>query len=87
MINDQTDDGFDPNDLGLDNDETARILGKKPNTLATWRSKGKGPRFRKIGARVEYTRAFIKEYQDASVRIPEPAAVRRRRRAMVAEAT
>ena len=47
MINDQTDDGFDPDDLGLDNDETAKILGKKPNTLATWRSKGKGPRFRR----------------------------------------
>jgi hypothetical protein len=73
---------FDPEDEGLSEEETAEIFGEKPETLATWRSQGRGPKFRKTGRRVEYTPRFIKEYQRSCVRSPEPAAVRRQRRAV-----
>jgi hypothetical protein len=33
----------------LDNEQTAALLGIKPNTLAIWRLKGKGPCFVKLG--------------------------------------
>ena len=33
----------------LSNEQTAAILGVKPNTLEIWRCKGKGPRFIKLG--------------------------------------
>jgi hypothetical protein len=73
---------FDPDDVGLSNDETAEILRVKPETLATWRSQGRGPRYRKSGRRVEYTPRFIKEYQRRCERTPESAAVRRQQRAL-----
>jgi hypothetical protein len=73
---------FDPQDEGLDEKQTAAILHVKPETLTTWRSQGRGPKFRKNGRRVEYTPRFIIEYQASCVRTPEPAAVRRQRRAI-----
>lgn len=33
----------------LDNEQTAALLGIRPNTLEIWRLKGKGPRFVKLG--------------------------------------
>jgi hypothetical protein len=63
---------FDPDDVGLSDKRTAEILGVLPETLATWRSQGRGPRYRKSGRRVEYTPRFIKEYQQTCVRTPEP---------------
>lgn len=33
----------------LSNEQTAAILGIKPNTLEIWRCKGKGPAFIKLG--------------------------------------
>jgi hypothetical protein len=73
---------FDPDDVGLSEKQTAQVLGVKPETLATWRFQGRGPKFRKTGRRVEYTPRFIKEFQQACVRTPEPATVRRQRRAL-----
>jgi transposase-like protein len=73
---------FDPDDAGLSNEQTATILGVKPETLATWRSQGRGPKYRKTGRHVEYTPRFIKEYQQGCVRTPESATVRRQRRAL-----
>jgi transposase-like protein len=72
---------FDPDDVGLSNEETARILGIEPETLATWRSLGRGPKFRKTGRRVEYTPRHVREFQQSCVQTPEPATVRRLRRA------
>jgi hypothetical protein len=69
----------DPDDVGISESKTAKILNVKVPTLATWRSLGKGPRFRKIGRRIEYTPRFIREYQAASERTPESAATRRQR--------
>jgi hypothetical protein len=77
-----THDTFDPDDVGLNDEQAAEILKVKPKTLATWRSQGRGPRYRKSGRFVEYTPRFIKEYQQACIRKPEPAAVRRQRRAL-----
>lgn len=71
---------FDAEDTGLSEEATAEILTVKRETLATWRSKGRGPKYRKNGRRIEYTPRFIREYQEACVRTPEPAAVRRQRR-------
>lgn len=73
---------FDPDDIGLSDKQTAEVLRVKPETLATWRSQGRGPKFRKTGRRVEYTPRFIKEFQQSCVRTPEPAKVRRQRRAL-----
>jgi hypothetical protein len=33
----------------LDNEQTAALLGIKPNTLEIWRTKGRGPVFIKLG--------------------------------------
>jgi hypothetical protein len=75
----------DDDDLPLDDREAAPLLGWKPETLATNRSKGQGPRYYKSGRRVFYTRKLIREYLDGCIVTPEPAAVRRRRRALAAE--
>lgn len=72
---------FDPDDVGVSPAKTAAILNVKEETLATWRSQGRGPRYRKYGRSIEYTARFIREFQQASIREPEPAAARRHRRA------
>jgi hypothetical protein len=69
------DDGVEPN-------KTAAILHVKPATLATWRSQGKGPRYRKAGRYIDYPAGFLKQYLHAGVRTPEPASVRRQRSAL-----
>jgi hypothetical protein len=73
---------FDPDDIGLSDKQTAGILGVRPETLATWRSKGRGPKYRKTGRRVEYPVRFVKEFQQACIRTPESATARRQRRAL-----
>jgi hypothetical protein len=44
-------------------EDAARYLGHAPKTLAMWRVRGIGPRFRKVGGRIFYFRrdldAFI----------------------------
>ena len=75
---------IDPGDEGISETKTAKILKIKPGTLATWRSQGRGPRFRKVGRNVEYTPRFIREYQASCERAPEPAALRRQRRVEIA---
>jgi hypothetical protein len=73
---------FDPDDEGLSEKRTAEILRVKVGTLATWRSLGRVPRYRKSGRRIEYTPRLIKEYQQSCIRSPEPANVRRQRQAI-----
>jgi hypothetical protein len=70
---------LDPDDVGVAAAETAVILDVEEATLATWRTKGRGPKYRKVGRRVEYTPRFIREYQESCVRAPEPASTRRQR--------
>ena len=42
--------------------EVAEHLGLRPKTLARWRWKGQGPRFRKVGRKVRYAREDLDEY-------------------------
>ena len=50
----------------LDNEQTAALLGIKPNTLEIWRCKGRGPEFVKMGdaaqAPVRYRRSAITDW-------------------------
>jgi hypothetical protein len=50
----------------LDNEQTAALLGIKPNTLEIWRCKGKGPAFVKMAdtaqAPVRYQRSVVMEW-------------------------
>jgi predicted DNA-binding transcriptional regulator AlpA len=43
--------------------ETAELLGKKPELLRTWRHRGIGPRSSKIGRTVVYLRGDVEEWQ------------------------
>lgn len=50
---------FTPADL-------ASRLGIAPQTLANWRSQGKGPAFTRIGGRIRYTSAEVERYLSVS---------------------
>lgn len=54
-----------PSDM-LDNEQTAAMLGIKPNTLEIWRLRGKGPPFVKLGrakqCRVRYIREEVAQW-------------------------
>jgi hypothetical protein len=78
---------FDPDDRPLADAEAAALLGVKPGTLPTWRSLGRGPRYYKDGRLVRYTPRLIREYLASCIVTPEPASVRRERRARAAEST
>jgi len=66
----------------LDNEQTAALLGIKPNTLEVWRCKGKGPAFVKMGdtpqAPVRYRSAAVRDWLErqsfASTSAYSPAA-------------
>jgi hypothetical protein len=77
---------FDPDNRPIDDEEAGPLLGVKPTSLPAWRSQGKGPRYYKTGRTVRYTPRLIREYLESRVRVPEPASVRRQRRALAAEA-
>jgi predicted DNA-binding transcriptional regulator AlpA len=57
--NDDAPDAEDAERAGLTPPETARFLGIKEATLASWRCKGKGPRYVKVGGIVRYARADV----------------------------
>jgi len=48
--------------------EAAGVLRLSVKTLANWRSRGVGPKFCRLGARVLYTRAALGEYVAANMR-------------------
>jgi hypothetical protein len=59
--------------------EAARLLGLSPRTLQSWRTRGTGPRFCKIGRAVRYTRrALLKFQQENTVRSTTEADARAR---------
>ena len=55
----------------LSNEQTAAILGVKPNTLEVWRCKGKGPSFIKLGAHpsspIRYQRSRVTAWIEANL--------------------
>jgi Helix-turn-helix domain len=75
-----------PDDAGSSQVEAAAFLGVKVETLAAWRSQGRGPRYIKVGRSITYPSVFLKEYLAAQTVTPEPARVRREGRALAAEA-
>ena len=46
--------------------EVAAELGLRPHTLDKWRITGRGPRFRKLGRSVRYSRADVQAFVDAA---------------------
>ena len=76
----------------LDNEQTATLLGIKPNTLEIWRTKGRGPSFVKMGstkqAPIRYQRSVVMHwlheqsfastsgYSDAALRNAKPHSLR-----------
>lgn len=48
--------------------EAARYLRLQPTTLERWRSRGSGPRYRKYGGRVVYTREDLEAFANAGLR-------------------
>jgi predicted DNA-binding transcriptional regulator AlpA len=52
---------IDPAEL-VSGDATAERCHVKPQTLAQWRSEGRGPRYLKIGRRVFYREQDIREF-------------------------
>ena len=57
----------------IPSDETAAHLHVAPPSLATWRSKGKGPRYVKIGRAVFYRESAIADWLKAQEREPRKA--------------
>ena len=52
----------------LTNNETASLIGLKPNTLEIWRWQGKGPIYRKVGRLVRYVESDVLQWLDAQAR-------------------
>ena len=60
------------NEIPKTQEEAAAIIGVKPTTLATWRHKGRGPRYLKIGRSCFYRDADLEAWLDAQAVIPIP---------------
>jgi hypothetical protein len=58
----------------LPEDEAARELKVKPQTLGAWRHRGQGPAFVKIGKLVFYRPSDIRRYVESRVVRPTEAA-------------
>ena len=54
----------------LNEQQAAEILCTTPKNLQTWRCRGRGPKFCKIGAAVRYDPADLREFISASKREP-----------------
>ena len=52
----------------LTNDETAKLIGLKSNTLEVWRWQGKGPVYRKVGRLVRYVESDVLAWLDDQTR-------------------
>lgn len=52
-------------DEAVSADAAAKLTGVPPCTLATWRSRGGGPRFMKLGRVVRYRRRALLEWMAA----------------------
>ncbi len=59
----------DPDEL-IPSGDTARELKLKEQTLAVWRSQGRGPKFYKVGRSVFYRRSDISAWLGDQVRDP-----------------
>jgi hypothetical protein len=56
----------------LTNEEAAKRLGIKPQTLAAWRCGGKGPKFLKVGRACLYRESDVEDWLVQQLRTPIP---------------
>ncbi len=54
--------------LVIDEEDAAKALGLSPRTLQRWRVEGIGPKYRKLGRRIGYTEADLREFLERSRR-------------------
>lgn len=54
--------------INLDERQAAEYLSLSPRTLQTWRQRGNGPRFLKLGRSVRYRRADLDAFIESRVR-------------------
>lgn len=59
---------MDINEHLLTTNETAALLRLQPQTLRVWRSRGRGPRYLKIGNRVCYRHSDLTSWLEARTR-------------------
>lgn len=52
----------------IDTPGAAELLGVRPQTLAAWRVRGQGPRYRKVGALVRYDVRDVESWLEAQTR-------------------
>lgn len=55
----------------LTSEEAAEVLGVSPETLPSWRSRGKGPRYVRLGRAVRYLESDLAEYLQRNAIDPE----------------
>lgn len=60
----------------LDTRETAIFLGLAPSTLESWRCRGRGPAYCKLGANVMYRIEDLEVWLDSHRIVPEPVAAK-----------
>ena len=53
----------------LNTDEAADFLRVRPNTLAVWRTKSVGPRYARLGRKIIYTKADLKDFVQLNRRL------------------
>ena len=51
----------------LKEQEAAAYLSIAPKTLSRWRWSGKGPKFRKFGSLVRYSRSDVEAYANSAI--------------------
>jgi hypothetical protein len=49
----------------VDTSKAAKILGLQPGTLEVWRSRGRGPRYKRVGRRVFYDLSDLENFANA----------------------
>ena len=63
----------------LNEDEVARALGVSTSALRSWRLRGRGPRFLKLGRAVRYLAQDVEVFIEASGIQPAPKSHRKTR--------
>lgn len=49
----------------LNTDQAAAFIGARASTMDVWRSKGRGPRYLKVGNSIKYRRSDLINYLDS----------------------
>lgn len=63
----------DPNDYLLSERDVAAVLAVKPSAVESWRRKGTGPEWIRVGRLVRYRRSAVERYLAENTVSPEAA--------------